>query len=57
MTTGYASWPLPAVRQAIEENERRALGQAVQALVPRIDAATEAMKSRPGRLDTRRLIG
>ena len=45
VTTGYASWPLPAVRQAIEENDHRALGQAVQALVPRIQAATEAMKT------------
>ncbi|HEU5118042.1 MAG TPA: transferrin receptor-like dimerization domain-containing protein, partial [Isosphaeraceae bacterium] len=45
LTTGYASWPLPAVRQAIEENDHKALEAAVQALVPRIEAATESMKT------------
>lgn len=43
VTTGYASWPLPAVRQAVEENDHKALAKAVEALVPRIDSATEAM--------------
>ncbi|WZP00494.1 M28 family metallopeptidase [Isosphaeraceae bacterium EP7] len=45
VTTGYASWPLPAVRQAIEENDGDALAAAVPPLVERLKAATAAMKA------------
>ena len=45
LTTGYASWPLPGVRQAILENDAEMLAAQVPALVARIDAATEAMRA------------
>jgi N-acetylated-alpha-linked acidic dipeptidase len=45
VTTGYASWPLPAVRQAIEENDGDALAAAVPPLVERLKAATAAMEA------------
>jgi N-acetylated-alpha-linked acidic dipeptidase len=45
LTTGYASWPLPAVRQAILENDSTALAAATAALLARIDAATAALKA------------
>ena len=45
VTTGYASWPLPGVRQAILENDAEMLAAQVPALVARIDAATEAMRA------------
>ncbi|RUL83198.1 M28 family peptidase [Tautonia sociabilis] len=43
LTTGYASWPMPGVRQAIEENDQELLNQQVPILASRIAAATAAM--------------
>jgi N-acetylated-alpha-linked acidic dipeptidase len=45
LTTGYASWPLPGVRQALEDNDADMLAAQVPALVDRLDAATEAMRA------------
>ncbi|MBV8612102.1 MAG: aminopeptidase, partial [Singulisphaera sp.] len=45
VTTGYASWTLPGVRQAILENDAEMLAAQVPALIARIDAATEAMRA------------
>ena len=36
LTTGYACWPLPAVRQAIEENKSDQIAAAVSKTVERI---------------------
>jgi N-acetylated-alpha-linked acidic dipeptidase len=44
LTTGYASWTLPALRQAVIENDSESLGVQVAALVERVDAATAALK-------------
>ncbi|SIO21276.1 N-acetylated-alpha-linked acidic dipeptidase [Singulisphaera sp. GP187] len=44
LTTGYACWPLPGVRQAIASSNTEMLTSQVAALVERIDAATMAMK-------------
>jgi len=44
LTTGYASWPLPGVRQAITNSDREMLATQVAALAERIDAATAALK-------------
>lgn len=44
LTTGYASWPLPGVRQAIATSNAEMLATQVAALVERIDAATSALK-------------
>jgi N-acetylated-alpha-linked acidic dipeptidase len=43
LTTGYASWPLPGVRQAVIDNDSALLAAQVPALVRRIDAATQAL--------------
>ena len=45
LTTGYASWPLPGVRQAILDNDAAMLAAQTPALVARIDAATVALKA------------
>ena len=45
VTTGYASWTLPGVRQAILENDAEMLAAQVPALIARIDAASEAMRA------------
>jgi N-acetylated-alpha-linked acidic dipeptidase len=45
LTTGYACWPLPGVRQAILENDGPRLDAAVPALIDRIDAAAEALRT------------
>ncbi|HMB08835.1 MAG TPA: M28 family metallopeptidase, partial [Isosphaeraceae bacterium] len=45
LTTGYASWPLPGVRQALEDNDADMRAAQVPALVDRLDAATEAMRA------------
>lgn len=45
LTTGYACWPLPGVRQAVLENDAARLESAVPALVARVDAATEALRN------------
>ncbi|HEX8202791.1 MAG TPA: transferrin receptor-like dimerization domain-containing protein, partial [Isosphaeraceae bacterium] len=43
LTTGYASWPLPGVRQALLEDDPKLLARELPALVERLRAATEAM--------------
>jgi N-acetylated-alpha-linked acidic dipeptidase len=45
LTTGYASWPLPGVRQAMLENDAELLAAQLPALVERIDAATAALRA------------
>lgn len=45
LTTGYASWPLPGVRQAILEDDPKMLSSQMLALVERLRAATEAMRA------------
>jgi N-acetylated-alpha-linked acidic dipeptidase len=45
LTTGYACWPLPGVRQAVLESDPAALETQTAALVGRIDAATESLKA------------
>jgi N-acetylated-alpha-linked acidic dipeptidase len=43
LTTGYACWPLPAIRQALEENNEKALAAVVPPTVERIKQATAAL--------------
>ncbi len=45
LTTGYASWPLPAIRQAIEENRPADLKTAVAKTSERIRRAAAALKT------------
>jgi N-acetylated-alpha-linked acidic dipeptidase len=45
LTTGYSSWPLPGVRQAVLENNAELLAAQVPLLVARIDAVTEALNA------------
>src|SRR5262249_50916328 len=45
LTTGYASWPLPAIRQAIEENKPEDLKAAVAKTSERIRQAAAALKA------------
>jgi N-acetylated-alpha-linked acidic dipeptidase len=40
VTTGYASWPLPGLRQALEDKDAAGFTAAAAALAGRIDAAT-----------------
>jgi N-acetylated-alpha-linked acidic dipeptidase len=44
LTSGYASWPLPGIHQAILQEDPKMLAEQLPILVARIDAATEAMK-------------
>ena len=44
LTTGYASWPLPGVRQALLDNDNEMRAAQAAALIERLKAATEAMK-------------
>ncbi len=44
LTTGYACWPLPGVRQAVLENDAALLAAQVPALSARLDAAAEALR-------------
>lgn len=44
LTTGYACWPLPGVRQALIEDKADMLAEQSKALANRLDAATEAMR-------------
>ena len=44
LTTGYASWTLPGVRQAVIENDAEMLAAQVVAAAERIEAATAALK-------------
>ena len=45
LTTGYASWPLPAVRQALEEDKPELLATAVAKTADRIRQAAAALKA------------
>jgi N-acetylated-alpha-linked acidic dipeptidase len=45
LTTGYASWPLPGVRQAVLENNQGLFTAQLPVLIERIHAATAAMKA------------
>jgi N-acetylated-alpha-linked acidic dipeptidase len=45
LTTGYASWPLPAIRQAIEENNADQLATAVAKTAERIRQAAAALRA------------
>ena len=44
LTTGYAAWTLPGVRQAVIENDPEMLATQLPALVERIEAATAALR-------------
>ena len=43
LTTGYASWPLPGVRQGILDSDREMLAAQAALLAERVDAATAAL--------------
>ena len=45
LTTGYASWPLPGVRQALNDGDKAMLAEQSRALVERLDAATAALRA------------
>jgi N-acetylated-alpha-linked acidic dipeptidase len=45
LTTGYACWPLPAIRQALEAKDNTRLSIDLSATVERIKRATSAMKT------------
>jgi N-acetylated-alpha-linked acidic dipeptidase len=45
LTTGYACWPFPGVRQAVIENDPALLESQTTALIARIAAATEALSA------------
>jgi N-acetylated-alpha-linked acidic dipeptidase len=44
VTTGYAAWPLPAIREAVERERPEDLKKAVAVTTSAIDAAVEALK-------------
>ena len=44
LTTGYASWPLPGVRQGVNDSDGELIGAQAALVVERIDAATAALK-------------
>ena len=46
LTTGYASWPLPGLRQALEDKDAPLFTAAADALTTRIAAATSALARR-----------
>jgi N-acetylated-alpha-linked acidic dipeptidase len=45
LTTGYSSWTLPGIRQAIIDNDAEMLAAQLPPLIERIDAATLALKA------------
>jgi N-acetylated-alpha-linked acidic dipeptidase len=45
LTTGYAAWPLPAIRQALEANTKSRLAADLPPTVDRIKKATAALKT------------
>jgi len=45
LTTGYASWPLPGVRQGILDADTEMVAGQTGQLIERIDAATAALKT------------
>ena len=48
LTTGYASWPLPGLCQAIQDNDPRCSKTQTAALATRLDAATAALGAGEG---------
>jgi N-acetylated-alpha-linked acidic dipeptidase len=44
LTTGYASWPLPGLRQALHDNNAPLFATQVAALTSRLDSASQAMR-------------
>jgi N-acetylated-alpha-linked acidic dipeptidase len=44
LTTGYAAWPLPAIRQALEDKNPAQLSAAVTRTVERMEKAADALK-------------
>jgi N-acetylated-alpha-linked acidic dipeptidase len=51
LTTGYASWPLPAVHQDLEEKKDSRLAADVALTVERINQATKALETALGQAD------
>jgi N-acetylated-alpha-linked acidic dipeptidase len=45
LTTGYACWPMPGVRQGVIENDAAMIEAQTTALIARLDAASEALKA------------
>src|SRR5262249_22758576 len=45
LTTGYAAWPLPAIRQALEDKDATRLAAATAQAVERIRKAAQALKT------------
>ena len=45
LTTGYACWPLPAIRQALEAKDNKQLAVERSNAVDRIKKATTALKT------------
>jgi N-acetylated-alpha-linked acidic dipeptidase len=45
LTTGYAAWPLPAIRQALEDNNPKRLAAAMAGTADRIKKAADALKA------------
>jgi N-acetylated-alpha-linked acidic dipeptidase len=45
LSTGYAAWPLPAIRQAIEDNDSGRLAKAVASTSERIRRAAAALRA------------
>jgi len=45
LTTGYSCWPLPAIRQALEDNNTTRLAADLALTVERIEQATAALSS------------
>jgi N-acetylated-alpha-linked acidic dipeptidase len=45
LTTGYASWPLPAIRHALEEDKKTQMASLLPPTVERIKKATSALES------------
>jgi N-acetylated-alpha-linked acidic dipeptidase len=45
LTTGYGSWPLPAIRQALEDHDAHQLSSSLAVTVERIKHATTRMRA------------
>jgi N-acetylated-alpha-linked acidic dipeptidase len=45
LTTGYAAWPLPAIRQALEDKNSEALAAATADTAARIRGAARALRT------------
>ena len=45
LTTGYASWPLPGLYQAIQDDDPAMLATQTAALAARLDAARDALRA------------